>query len=312
MGAEPAIAAGAEAASGLTLVRLLDADPDLADGVDEAELERAQRQTLATVISVAPGPWSPAGLRGIDGVEGAFAALVLGGLVARDVALADRVATQFVGGGDALALAEPAEPASPIRSAWRVAAQADIAILDERFLAASQRFPWLTARLVERAARWSDRAAALQAMSQLARVDLRIVALLWHLADRWGRVAPDGILIPLRLTHEAIGHLVGAQRPTVTLALRDLRQAGLLERHGHGWRLSAESRALLEPAEGLELPSDEHDLAADIELESKDLWARARSARDQAEAGRQHSVLSRAEAIRTKRALLDQKLPKLD
>ena len=72
------------------------------------------------------------------------------------------------------------------------------------------------------------------AIAQLGRVDLRVLALLWHLADRWGTVTPDGVVLPLRLTHALLGRLVGAQRPTVTLALAQLGGAGDVSRREDG------------------------------------------------------------------------------
>jgi Mn-dependent DtxR family transcriptional regulator len=55
------------------------------------------------------------------------------------------------------------------------------------------------------------------------------------------------VTVPLRLTHEALGHLVGAQRPTVTLALKDLRDRRLVTRLGRdGWLLAERGRTLLE------------------------------------------------------------------
>jgi DNA-binding GntR family transcriptional regulator len=54
--------------------------------------------------------------------------------------------------------------------------------------------------------------------------------LLWYLADRWGRVTPDGVIVPLRLTHETLARLVGAQRPSVTTAIRQLEEEGHLRR----------------------------------------------------------------------------------
>ncbi len=68
------------------------------------------------------------------------------------------------------------------------------------------------------------------AVSNLRRVDIRLLVLLWHLADRWGRVTPDGVVVPLKLTHETFARLVGAQRPSVTTALRQLEQEGLVRR----------------------------------------------------------------------------------
>ena len=70
----------------------------------------------------------------------------------------------------------------------------------------------------------------------------RLLALLWHLADRWGKVGPDGTHVPLRLTHATLAQLVGAQRPSVTSALRGLEQRGLLRRlpEGGGFLLFGE------------------------------------------------------------------------
>jgi Crp-like helix-turn-helix domain len=48
------------------------------------------------------------------------------------------------------------------------------------------------------------------------------MALFWHLAERWGRVSGNGVLVPLALTHRILGQLVGARRPTVSTALREL------------------------------------------------------------------------------------------
>ena len=229
------------------LIRLLDHEPDFAAGVAADEVDAAHQHTIAPVFTLAPGAWSPAKLRDGDAATGPFSVLVLSGLIARDIVLADRVATQLVGAGDAIPLSEWDDGSPPIESCWRVAVEAEVAVLDGRFLAAAQRWPWLAARLVERALRWADRAAALQAITQLGRVDVRLVALFWHLADRWGQMTVEGAVLPLRLTHETLGRLVGAQRPTVTLALRDLREQGALRRRGAGWLLAADSRELLAP-----------------------------------------------------------------
>jgi CRP/FNR family transcriptional regulator, cyclic AMP receptor protein len=240
------------------LIRLLEVEPDFAGGVAADEAGVARRHTIAAVLTLTPGPWSPGQLRTDDAVTGPFALLVLSGLVSRDVVLADRVATQLVGAGDAIPLGGWDDGSPPAHTEWRVAAEAEVAVLDARFLAAAQRWPWLTARVVERAMRWADRAATLQAITQLGRVDLRLVALFWHLADRWGQMTSEGVVLPLRLTHETLGRLVGAQRPTVTLALRDLRQQGALRRRGAGWLLAANSRGLLEPHRSLVASDESH------------------------------------------------------
>jgi CRP-like cAMP-binding protein len=68
------------------------------------------------------------------------------------------------------------------------------------------------------------------AVSNLRRVDVRLLMLLWYLAERWGRVTPEGVIVPLRLTHETLARLVGAQRPSVTTAIRQLEQEEHLRR----------------------------------------------------------------------------------
>ena len=132
------------------LIRLLEADPELADGAPEDQLAAAVGRTIARVVTLAPGGWSPASLRGVDKATGPFAAIVLNGLVARDVVLADRVATQLIGRGDVITLGEWSDGSPPVRTEWRVAARAELAVLDGRFLAAAQRWPWLTARMPAR------------------------------------------------------------------------------------------------------------------------------------------------------------------
>jgi CRP-like cAMP-binding protein len=74
-------------------------------------------------------------------------------------------------------------------------------------------------------------------ITQVNRVDSRLLLLMWQLAERWGRVSTDGITVPVGLTHETLAMLVGARRPTVTTALGRLARAGDLERVDEGWLL---------------------------------------------------------------------------
>jgi CRP/FNR family transcriptional regulator, cyclic AMP receptor protein len=63
-------------------------------------------------------------------------------------------------------------------------------------------------------------------------------ALFWHLAERWGRVSGDGVIVPLALTHRILGQLVGARRPTVSTALSELAEREELVRRPDGsWLL---------------------------------------------------------------------------
>lgn len=61
------------------------------------------------------------------------------------------------------------------------------------------------------------------------RVERRLLLKLRQLAERWGRVTPDGIRLDLRLTHQELANMVGAVRESVTIALGRLAAAGEIE-----------------------------------------------------------------------------------
>jgi len=243
---------GSHAADGqaVPFARLLDLEPDFATGVEKHVARQARARAIVPLVRLKPGPCDPYELRRDRGTTGPFAALVVDGVLLRDVGLGTRVASQVVGPGDVVTFTRAEPGPLDLTQQWRAATPLVLAVLDERFLAAAQRWPWLTARIVERTGRWCDRSATLQAISAIARVELRIVAMLWHLSERWGRVTPDGVVIPLDLTHGSIGQLVGAQRPTVTLALKELSASDAVRRSGRFWLLSPDSLDLIgEPAE---------------------------------------------------------------
>ena len=94
------------------------------------------------------------------------------------------------------------------------------------FARRASRWPTLTAELLQRTLRRSRSQSILLAATQARRADVRLRALFSHLADRWGRVTPDGIVLPLRLTHSMIAQLTGLRRPTVSISLGELERAG--------------------------------------------------------------------------------------
>ena len=71
------------------------------------------------------------------------------------------------------------------------------------------------------------------------RVEDRLLLTLWHLAERWGKVMPQGILLPLPLSHQRLAKIVGAHRPSVTTALGALVQgrASISRRDDGDWVL---------------------------------------------------------------------------
>jgi len=226
-------------------ISLLTADPSLAGALRGADLALATRLLQAPRLDLPAGDWTPPPR---DSWPGPTLGLVLlEGVVARRVALADRVATHLLGPGD---LVRPWTSAGSLPSAarWSVLEPGAAAVLDRLFATAAVRWPELAAPVQERLGEAADRLAEHLAICQLPRGDQRVLALLWHLAERFGRVTPDGVALSLRLTHRLLGELAGAQRPTVSLALATLLADGQIARRPDGsLLLAADSYASLAP-----------------------------------------------------------------
>jgi CRP/FNR family cyclic AMP-dependent transcriptional regulator len=237
-------------AAGNAFVRVLEEDPELAAGLDPTSLQLATRHAIAAVELVPPGIWQPT--PPADGGGGHLGLLVLDGLLMRDVTFAHAGCTELIGRGDLLRPWDWERDILTIRPqvAWTALQPVRLAVLDRRLTAILGRWPELVGALVARAVRRSFELAASQATSHLTRVDARLELLFWGLADRWGRVGPDGVVLELPLTHQVLGRLVGAQRPSVTTALSDLARRGVIERRSDGaWILrSAPPEEETEPA----------------------------------------------------------------
>lgn len=228
-------------------VRVLDEDPDLAAGVREDELDAAARAALARTHVLARGPWKPP----TDTSNGttAIGLLVLDGLLMRTVEIGDRCATELLGDGDLLRPweREPESGSVPLSVGWTVLEPTRMAVLDARFASATAPWPALASALVGRALRRARWQGIFAALSHMNRVDERVLLAFWHFAERWGRVRPDGILVRLPVTHEQLGALVGARRPSVTTALSALGGAGLLQSVARGeWLLTPAARTRVE------------------------------------------------------------------
>ena len=220
---------------------LLDLDPDLGQFLAGEAREAARRQLLVSVRRLAPGAWDTATLTVVD--PGHVGLLVLDGVIAREVLAGDIVSTELLGPGEVLRPWEISPDPALLRAdvRWNILAETRLAVLDRRLAAHLSDFPEITSQLVERLSKRSQRLAVTQAISQLNRVDQRLLALFWHLAERWGRMTGEGVLIPLTLSHRMLSQLIGARRPTVSTALGELTRSGELERLGNGtWLLTGE------------------------------------------------------------------------
>lgn len=221
---------------------LLDLDADLAEAVAPEQRAYARRALTVPVMRLERGPCELGGQQ----PPGAFAVMLTSGLAVRDVLLGAAPASELLGPGDIVEAGPVPERMLPALVRFNVAEPVTAAVLDERIFTAIRAWPGLGMVLIARLARQEARQATHRAIAQLPRVDQRVLALLWHLAERWGRVTAAGVTVPLTLTHETIGRLVGARRPTVSLALKELACAGAVTRRADGaWLLDRASAQTL-------------------------------------------------------------------
>ena len=87
-------------------------------------------------------------------------------------------------------------------------------------------WPQLGVELFNRGTRRAHHLAVALAIAHHNRVEDRLLLTLWHLAERWGKVTPDGHRRAAAALALAAGGIVGAHRPSVTTAMGALGKAG--------------------------------------------------------------------------------------
>ncbi|HEV2776237.1 MAG TPA: Crp/Fnr family transcriptional regulator [Solirubrobacteraceae bacterium] len=230
------------------VVRVFEHDPDLLAGLDGETTDMLRRRAVARRLELPCGPWSPPPEAGP--LAGAVGLLVLDGLLCRSIRVHGRDCPELLGAGDLLRPWEPAgDGLIDDRSTWRVLQPTTLAILDRRFSTVLGRWPSIMVALVSRSAQRS-RALSLQlAIAHTRQAETRLLTLLWQLAERWGRMTRDGVVLPLPLTHELLAQLACLHRPTTSTALQRLIRTGQLARRpDRGWMLLGHPPATTEPA----------------------------------------------------------------
>ena len=210
---------------------LLDLDPGLAELLPPDRRQLAGRSLYVDVRHISRGPLDLARLHAVSPANIGF--LLVDGMVSREVILGDTVSAELLGPGDLIRPWDLAAGGELLETQvrWSVVSEhADAALLDRRFAAELNSHPEVNVALIDRLNARAARLAITQAISQLQRVDQRLTALFAHLSERWGRMTADGVVLPLRLSHRMLGHLIGARRPTVSSAIGELARAGELVR----------------------------------------------------------------------------------
>ena len=213
---------------------IVDADPDLADRLAPEDLERARRQALARIQRLSPGEWDAAAALEHDTHHRGF--LIVDGLLSRTVEVLGRRCVELLGHGDVMRPWQWDDEGSHVRAevGWIVLEPSRLAVLDSGLVQRMAPWPVLGVELFNRGTRRAHHLAVALAIAYHQRVDDRLLLMLWHLAERWGRVHPDGIVVPLPLAHQRLADLVGAHRPSVTTAMGELTRSGAVSRRANG------------------------------------------------------------------------------
>ena len=197
---------------------------DLFAGLDESALRRAVRELDAVVV--------PGGEEFDIAASGAVCGVVGSGRLALAFIAEEADRERTIGmleEGDVIV--RPSDGWTSVGPRVRCFAIEDalMHLVNRERLDAWMHDPDLAANVVRvLSAQIADRELAV-AIALEPRVERRLLLKLRQLAERWGRVTPDGIRLDLRLTHQELANMVGAVRESVTIALGRLASAGEIE-----------------------------------------------------------------------------------
>jgi CRP/FNR family cyclic AMP-dependent transcriptional regulator len=237
----------------VSVCHVLREDADLGEAVPPALRAQAVENCVARTTRLSRGNW---GAGGETTIGAGIGLLVLDGLLVRRVGVDGRFGAELLGEGDLLRPWQGEDGASTLArtTGWRVLEPTRLALLDEAAARCFAVYPALTGRLVARALNRSRNLAVNMAIVHQARVNVRLHMLFWHLADRWGRVRSEGVVLPLHVTHAVLADLVAARRPTVTTSLTELYRDGLAQPMPGGWLLSGDPPGELLALQRVDVP----------------------------------------------------------
>jgi CRP/FNR family transcriptional regulator, cyclic AMP receptor protein len=225
---------------------IFELDAELEAVVPAEQRERARASVTVATRTLPEGGWNArAEYRDCHAWLGL---LVIEGFLARETACAGETVTEIIGRGDLLRPWDHDDeyPIEGITTAWRPLDTVTVALLDEQFAISVAAWPSLTVTILARIARRARWLGLRLLISQVPRLPIRVFYFLWHLAERWGEPDGETLRIPIKLTHEQIAGLIGAQRPSVSTAISGLRDQGVLRIPGYGWQIPRQTPALIE------------------------------------------------------------------
>lgn len=212
--------------NGMGGVSVLREDPTLARHLAPGEARTASRQAVASVISLPKGVFWPH--ERLPDERGGLGMLLLDGLLLQGLAVTDRPTLEVLAPGDLFRPFELGRDPDPMVSGlerWWALRPARVAVLDASFTRRMCSYPEV---MIELATRLSCRSAASSlrlAIVQEPRLSVRLHCMLWQLADRFGEAQADGMVMRVPLCHMLLAWLVGARRPAISRAIKELKRA---------------------------------------------------------------------------------------
>ena len=136
--------------AGAPTISIVDADPDLADLLDERNLERARREAITRINRLSPGEWDAAAAH--EPAEHHRGFLVIDGLLSRTVDVLGRRCVELVGHGDVMRPWRWDDEGSHVRAeiGWTALEPTQLAVLDHAFVQRIVPWPQLGLELFNR------------------------------------------------------------------------------------------------------------------------------------------------------------------
>ena len=205
--------------SQLSEVHVLEVDPELGAAIPRAEFSEAVRASRAPVRAAALGEFEFDPLPDLS----SLGALILEGMVVVRIEFGGAAHLEVLGEEDVVSPwhLEDAPTLAEHVSVY-VVQSGYVALLDRDFALRMAQWPEVSAALIRRLVGRARRMILRASILSRPRVYDRVELMLWLLADQFGSVTPEGLLVRLPFTHNQLGEIVGAKRSTVTLAVRQL------------------------------------------------------------------------------------------
>lgn len=226
------------------VVEVVDGLPELHDALPIERRAVARRSLRARTLHVRRGRWEA--LLDAPLVDGGAGFLILEGALIRCVTAAHRTSGELLGPGDLLLPGHDQYDDDSFGTYWRAISDVRMAVLDARFTRVASLVPEVAPALVSCTMRRAGTLSRQLVIVQSQSVETRILVTLNYLAERWGVMTIDGIVLPEFLSHGTLALLLGARRPSVTSAMVRLSSRGEVERRADGrWRLGSPVETLV-------------------------------------------------------------------